>query len=292
MKNAKGFTLIELMIAMTISLIVLAGYYASFKSQHNSFDDQEQINILQQNLRSAMTIMSGDIRMAGYDPLQSGIPTFMIASSNQIKFTMDINGNGVVTDPNEDITFRFLNNSDTTNPPNGNGIADVGYFGETAIDSGAAEFGRDTGGGVESVAEGITAVAFAYSFDNDADGRIDTNGAGHIIWAVDSDNDGILDTDLDTDGDGVITAADDTNSDGFINDSAPSLTVPVGAVRAVRIWLLGATRRESADRKFANHPTVNFVVGDKIIVPANNPYLRQRRLRMVTTTIQCRNMGL
>ena len=312
MKNVKGFTLVELMIAMTISLIVLAGYYASFKSQHDSFDNQEQINMLQQNLRSAMTIMSGEIRMAGYDPTcfdpdgngicdpfdfdGSGSITFdedrltdvrdndndgtgdnagddlrfgiTSAGPNSIAFTKDISGDGDVTDNNENIIFGFMPRTNgVLSDSDDNGIADVGYFGGTALNSGAAEFGRDTGGGFQALAEGITAVSFAYAFDNDNDGGIDG-------WGIDTDGD--------TDGDGE----DDLDEDLLGNNINPP--EPLRNIIAVRIWLLGATRR--IDRKFANNMV--FVVGDKVITPAGNPYLAQRRLRMVTTTIQCRNMGL
>jgi type IV pilus assembly protein PilW len=288
LKNKEGFTLIELMIVTVLTGIIMAGFYTALISQQKSYSDQDQVNRLQQNLRTALSVMKHEIRMAGYDPTHNSGATFLTAGASCCRFTMDITGNGDTDDSNEDISFGFSASVDI----NGNGIADRDFFDQSAFDAGASMLGRNTGGGFQPMADAIHAFGLAYSFDNDADGRIDTNGAGHIIWAVDSDNDGILDTVLDTNGDGVITAADDTDGDGFINDSTLSFKVPVDAVRGVRIWILGVTRKEAAQGRFVNHANARFVVGNKVINPAANSFTARRRLRLLATTVQCRNMEL
>jgi len=62
----KGFTIIELLVAMTISLVVMGAIYTTFKSQQNSYIVQTQISSMQQNLRAAMYMLTRDIQMAGY----------------------------------------------------------------------------------------------------------------------------------------------------------------------------------------------------------------------------------
>lgn len=64
-KNLKGFTLIELMIALVILSIVIAGIYSIFNTQHKSYIVQEQVVDSQQNVRIAMNMISRDIRNAG-----------------------------------------------------------------------------------------------------------------------------------------------------------------------------------------------------------------------------------
>ena len=64
--NEKGFTLIELMVAMVISLVVMAAVFSTFKSQQDSYIVQSQVSATQQNLRAALFLLSNDIQMAGY----------------------------------------------------------------------------------------------------------------------------------------------------------------------------------------------------------------------------------
>ncbi|MCD4717022.1 MAG: prepilin-type N-terminal cleavage/methylation domain-containing protein [Desulfobacterales bacterium] len=62
----QGFTLIELMVAMAITLVVMGAIFTTFKSQQDSYVVQDQVTRMQQNLRGAMYVMTRDIQMAGY----------------------------------------------------------------------------------------------------------------------------------------------------------------------------------------------------------------------------------
>ena len=66
--NKKGVTLIELLVALVISGIVVAGIYRVFTAQTRAYTVQEQVVDVQQNIRSVMELMLRDIRMAGYKP--------------------------------------------------------------------------------------------------------------------------------------------------------------------------------------------------------------------------------
>lgn len=65
-KNQSGFTLVELLIAMGLSVVVLAIIFSTFKSQHDSYIVQSQVSMTQQNLRAALYMVTRDIQMAGH----------------------------------------------------------------------------------------------------------------------------------------------------------------------------------------------------------------------------------
>ncbi len=65
-KNSRGVTLIELLIALVISAILVAGIYRTFVHQQKSYATQEQVADMQQNVRVAINRMIREIRMAGF----------------------------------------------------------------------------------------------------------------------------------------------------------------------------------------------------------------------------------
>jgi type IV pilus assembly protein PilW len=64
--NRKGMTLIELLVALTISGVLLAGVYRTFISQQHTFTVQDQVVDMQQNVRLAINRMTRELRMAGF----------------------------------------------------------------------------------------------------------------------------------------------------------------------------------------------------------------------------------
>jgi len=63
--NQEGFTIVELLVALTLSLVVLVAVYTTFRTQLYSFQLAEQTAPLQQNVRVAKLFLERDIRMAG-----------------------------------------------------------------------------------------------------------------------------------------------------------------------------------------------------------------------------------
>lgn len=61
-----GLSLVELMIAMTIGIIVLAGVSTAFLGSRQSYRVNENLARMQESARYAYDILSKDIRMAGY----------------------------------------------------------------------------------------------------------------------------------------------------------------------------------------------------------------------------------
>lgn len=63
-----GFTLVEMMVAVTIGLIVLFGMTATFVNLKNTFKSQDKLGQLQDNERLSLTFLTNSINEAGYYP--------------------------------------------------------------------------------------------------------------------------------------------------------------------------------------------------------------------------------
>ena len=153
--NTQGFTLVELLVAMAVSLLAIGAIYSTFLSQFKSYQIQEEIAAMQQNIRAAMYHMQREIRMAGYDPTGDAGAAIEIANVAELQFKIDEDGDGNFTgtspapanDPNEQIRYAL------TNDTNGDGIAD----------GSPCNLGRETwSGGLQTVAENIDALNFVY----------------------------------------------------------------------------------------------------------------------------------
>jgi type IV pilus assembly protein PilW len=138
----QGFTLIELMIAMVVSLLALGAIYSTFSAQHKSYQVQQETADMHQNIRAAMYYMQREIRMAGCDPVGIANARIITANATLIHFTEDVIGDtpvsdadGATDDPNEDITYSLNANKNLE---------------------------RDTGGGNQVVAQNIDALDFVY----------------------------------------------------------------------------------------------------------------------------------
>lgn len=66
MGNMAGLSLVEMMIAMLVSLILLGGMHRIFTSTTTSYDFESEMSNLQENGRFSLDFLTRDIRMAGY----------------------------------------------------------------------------------------------------------------------------------------------------------------------------------------------------------------------------------
>jgi len=71
-----GLTLVELMVAMLLSLMLLSGVITVFQANKVTFYTQEGLAQLQENGRMALALISRDIRNAGYRGCNSRTSTF------------------------------------------------------------------------------------------------------------------------------------------------------------------------------------------------------------------------
>jgi type IV pilus assembly protein PilW len=63
-----GFTIVEMMVAMAISLVVMLGFAATFVNMKQTFNSQNGLTLLQDNERLASLILNSSLDQAGYFP--------------------------------------------------------------------------------------------------------------------------------------------------------------------------------------------------------------------------------
>lgn len=72
----QGFTLVELMVAMTVGLLLMSGVITVLTSSHQTYRVNDAFARIQENARYAFQLLSKDIRMAGYlGCAGNGVPT-------------------------------------------------------------------------------------------------------------------------------------------------------------------------------------------------------------------------
>jgi type IV pilus assembly protein PilW len=123
----QGFTIVELLVAMVVSLLALGAIYSTFLNQHKSYMVQEETSVMNQNLRIALFYVQREIRMAGCDPTGNANARIITANATSINFTEDVRGDfdesdsdGDTNDANEDITYRLKANNLVKNTGGGN----------------------------------------------------------------------------------------------------------------------------------------------------------------------------
>lgn len=65
-ERMQGLSLVELMVAMTISLVLLGGAISLFVNNRVNYEHNDNLSRLQENARFAMEFLVSDLRMAGY----------------------------------------------------------------------------------------------------------------------------------------------------------------------------------------------------------------------------------
>ncbi len=132
MKN-RGFTLVELMVAMAIGLAILGAIYASINIAQRSSVGVTRKVVTQQDARTVLDIMAMEIRMASFNPSMTPdlwtIPVhaplcaglilvrankgIQSIGSSRLAIAMDLDNSGVIADSdNEYIVYQY-NDADT-----------------------------------------------------------------------------------------------------------------------------------------------------------------------------------
>jgi type IV pilus assembly protein PilW len=107
--NERGFTILELVVALAISLILMGIAVKIFLVQQKAYNVQEQLSEMQQNIRAAMDIIVRETKMAGYDATGSGGFDGIgnNSSATSIQILADLDGTDTTTGTNEDITYKY-----------------------------------------------------------------------------------------------------------------------------------------------------------------------------------------
>ncbi len=275
--NKNGYTVIELLISITIFGIIVTAVFVILDRSNTSFRINSTYVDLRQNLRTAIDSITGDLSHAGNkgytqdDPFSNWYfatkdAGFLQASFHTIQYTMDENNDGKVNGTGENFTISLEPGSDTDT----NGIADTDT---------AALVQTIPDGTFQVIMNNIEGVGFAYAFDSNNDGELDYNDANangsldageETIWAFDSDSDQRLDMKIDPTG---ATAS-----------VALTPTVRISDIRAVRIWLLARAVRS---QRWTND-TSSYFIGNQTVTPGGDNFKRE----IVSATVMCRNMML
>ncbi|MBR9981799.1 MAG: prepilin-type N-terminal cleavage/methylation domain-containing protein [Desulfatitalea sp.] len=282
-----GFTLIELMIGVAISTIAVAAMYALYEGIQKNSQAQAQVAVMQQNLRGSIILMEREMRAAGMSRQMPKPNT--VGFLDVRRFNATAPGTVATPNPNGFPALRVGFDSALLGEPSE--LLDIAYLLYDRENTGRNDLARglDYGAGRELLAEAIEAIGFAYAFDRNDNGRLERQN-GNIVWAVDANNDGRLDTLLDVDNDGTIdisdvgaTIAQDTNGDGVIDlrdiGGPLGFNVTADRIRAVMVWVLARTNRP--DPKFIN--TEAYVVGDRLIGPMNDNFRRRVYVEMINS---------
>jgi len=152
-----GFTLAELLMAMGIMLVVVTAIISLFTSLNRMYTTQGVAAGVQQVARTGIDIMTRNIRMAGFNPLNINPVGIVQADSNSIRFEYDTNGSGIIStnaigDENEDMAYLLNGNNQLIRQLNGNPNSN------------------------QSLVENVSALSFNY-FDEDGETVIDDPAA-------------------------------------------------------------------------------------------------------------------
>lgn len=126
--NGKGFTLVELMVAMFIGMLIMAAIYASINIAQRSSAGVTRKVAMQQDARTVLDIMAMEVRMASYNPRNSfetwggsiaanacgGLGMTVAnkgiqeAGASRLAIAMDLDGSGRIGDKdNEYIVYQY-----------------------------------------------------------------------------------------------------------------------------------------------------------------------------------------
>jgi len=91
MKRQAGFSLVELMVAVTIGLIVLAAVSSLFVTSKTTYNTTDNLARLQENARFAMHFLMSDIRKAGHAGCLEDVTTVQNNLNSPAAFTYNAN---------------------------------------------------------------------------------------------------------------------------------------------------------------------------------------------------------
>ncbi len=136
-----GFTLIELLIAMAIASILLTAAVSVYTALTRSYTTESVRASAQQDLRSAMALMTQDIRIARLDPLGAAVGGITLTSSTDIQVVADLDYDGIL-DSGEQIRY-FLNGTNLMQRQDSDATTDAVLMGNVNFLSFTVTFDAD-----------------------------------------------------------------------------------------------------------------------------------------------------
>ena len=214
-EGEQGITLVELMIVAGLLGLVVAAMYNMFTFQQKSYSVQDDVAVMQQNVRVGLEYMVKEIRMAGYIP--EGIPP------NNSAPTSGVAGESFTDPSNVSESIEEATSCAITIQADVDGDArteTVRYVLVSSADGSSTNLTRESwewngswsaeGSGPEIVAENIDSIGFTYTLladdqglndniDNDGNDGADEEGE-LMIWDINNGIDDDCDSSVDEDG--------------------------------------------------------------------------------------------
>jgi type IV pilus assembly protein PilW len=106
----RGFTLVELLVALAVSSIVMAAIYSVYAGLTRSYTTQNAAADVQQAVRATIDVMAEDIMLAGVRDLWKDYDKAVViaeAGSKRISLRGDRNMDGDTDDNYEDVTYEY-----------------------------------------------------------------------------------------------------------------------------------------------------------------------------------------
>lgn len=94
-RSAKGFSLVELMIAVVLGLLVAGAALTIFISNRETYRAADSLGRIQENLRTSFELMARDVREAGANPCANDIPVANVLNNPAASWWTDF-GAGVM----------------------------------------------------------------------------------------------------------------------------------------------------------------------------------------------------
>lgn len=114
-RPTNGFTLVELLIAMTLGVFMMTGVLSVFLSSKQSYAQQDALGQMQENARFALEMLARDTRMAGFGGCSNAI---------SIANTLDSNYTGEANSFSRGLTGYLGNASNSTFPATFQGVSE------------------------------------------------------------------------------------------------------------------------------------------------------------------------
>ncbi|MGQ9646854.1 MAG: PilW family protein [Thermodesulfobacteriota bacterium] len=173
MHHEKGVTLVELLVALVIAAITLAGIYRVFISQTKTYAVQDQVVEVQQSVRSAMEIILRDLRMAGFDDDNP-------ASSYTVPTAIATIGSNAIT-----VNYEYYNRTLNQYERHQVGYGVNGSSQLTRTLNVTAAVPPVPNPSTEILLDNVNALNFTYGIDANSDKMMDDQNGDGIINAAD-----------------------------------------------------------------------------------------------------------
>jgi type IV pilus assembly protein PilW len=139
-RNSAGFTLVELLVSLTIFAVVTGVLTTVLVSANRTHRQTTHRAEIQAASRQALSLLTAELAQAGADPRipPVGIPGIVAADSASLRVRADLNADGTIqtTEPSEDITYTY--------------------------NAGAGTLLRNPGSGAAVVLQNVTGMRFTY----------------------------------------------------------------------------------------------------------------------------------